>query len=81
MNDVYMVLSKEAIASCVERFNTDTSSTAWAWEEKFAELIIKEVFSVMRKASMDGIYNYTYRGEDVPTCTHIMVIKKHFGIE
>ena len=48
--------------------------------QKFAELIIKEVLSVMDKTAKDAKENFTYMGDDVPTSSHQISIKDHFGM-
>lgn len=44
MNEQYKVLAKEATQWCED--NAQGTPIAWEWEEKFAELIIRECLQI-----------------------------------
>jgi len=43
MNNIYKELARQATDYCVDR----KENKAWLWEEKFAELIVKECASII----------------------------------
>ena len=47
--------------------------------EKFAELIIEEIFEVMDKTNEDILNNYKYMGDGAQTFVYQLHIDKHFG--
>jgi hypothetical protein len=51
------------------------------FEEKFAELIVKECADIIQRESDKAIRNNTYMGDDVPASVTQWAIKKHFGVE
>ena len=70
--------------------NAHGSPTAWEWEYKFAELIVKECLDIIEKDNPQNIINTFYsndldygvdRGWLMATETKTNQIKKHFGVE
>lgn len=66
--DLISKLYTQAVDFCVEQGPTpDGTNKAWVWEEKFAELIVKECA---------WIADHTVDRGDVPS----FQIKKYFGV-
>ena len=51
------------------------------FEQKFAELIVKECCHIMNTTAKKAEESNTYMGDDVPTRVHQYTIKQHFGVE
>ena len=77
MNEKIKELAKQAFIQCRE--DVDTGKDPITWEEKFAELIVKECNKVARHTILtgSGVDPDTFTG----TVTTVQEIKKHFGIE
>jgi hypothetical protein len=73
-------LYNKSVIVCVENAKDNEHNVAWAWEEAFAEAIIRECVSVMSATAQDARQKFTYMGNDVPTCAHQSAVLKHFGL-
>ena len=51
------------------------------WEEKFAELIVRECVDIIQRESEKAIRDNTYMGDDVPASVTQWKIKEHFGVK
>lgn len=79
MNERFKEIAKAANAWCVE--NAKGTPVAWEWEEKFAELIVREGANQIRKQG-DGVdFDDWDRGYEAGLISAIDALYKHFGVE
>lgn len=80
--DLISKLYEQAVDHCVELGpNEDGTNRAWVWEEKFAELVVRECASVLAKemSRLDSIPGREVSAQTMETAQ--VLIKKHFGVE
>lgn len=80
MSDQIFKLGRQATIWCCDNLNPDTSKEDWdaAWEQKFAELIIKDCIS---QIAIIGLSNE--ENEDISWAVDLAIlnIKDRFGVK
>lgn len=80
MNDKFFKLGRAATLWCCDNLNPDTPKEEWdaEWEDKFANLIIRDCVS---QIAMIGVSNW--ENDDVVWAVDKSIenIRKHFGVE
>jgi hypothetical protein len=78
MNERIVLLKHQASVWCDEnipdQFFEETNGYGRAWEEKFAELIVRECLDIVNRKE------YSYHEAD-PLWETSQLIKEHFGVE
>lgn len=69
MSEIYKKLAKQATTYCIHL----GESLPWVWEEKFAELVVKECLKVAT--------DYEYNEDADPQYEIVYRIKEHFGVK
>ena len=86
MNERIRLLAEQADKWSAEEYHqlflaNESPDRQKLFNEKFAELIVKECISVMDTTAKEARENFTYMDNDVPTTAHQFEIRKHFGVE
>ena len=81
MNERIRLLKHQASLWCdeniPEQFSEETNSYGRAWEEKFAELIVRECISELEKIKRSGVPMPIQGGLNLG----VVSLKEHFGVE
>ena len=63
-----------------EQFSEETNGYGSAWEDKFAELIVRECVDIVSKVP-NGYRDYRNQIEDAMRADCLQAIQEHFGVE